>query len=127
MRHRVNKGRKLNRSAGHRRALLRNLLTSLIDSGRLETTVSKAKELKDFSEKTISQAIGADLSVRRKLFSLITKKSLAEKLFNEVLPSFGDRRSGFTRVVKIGRRMSDGSEKARIEFVGNGHEDKSTK
>lgn len=124
MRHRINKGRKLNRTSGHRQALLRNLLTSLVDKGKIETTIAKAKELKSFSEKTIASAQRANLSTRRKLFSLITKKEVAEKLFHEILPSFEGRTSGFTRVIKLGQRLSDGSERARIELVKKKDENK---
>lgn len=117
MRHRVNKGRKLNRSAPHRRSLQRNLLTSLIKSEHLETTLAKAMELKRISDGIFVRAKKEGFSVKRKLFSLITDKESAEKLFDDIIPRFKDRTGGFTRVTKLGRRLSDGAEKARIELL----------
>lgn len=122
MRHLVRKGRKLNRTLGHRQALLRNLFTSLIAVGRIETTLAKAKELKSFSELLISRSIIPNLKSRRKMFSLITKKEIAQKFFDETVTSFGSRTSGFTRIRKLGRRFSDGSERASIELIERTHE-----
>lgn len=126
MNHRIKKGRKLNRSLGHRRALLRNLFTSLIMNGRLTTTLAKAKELKSFSDRKISRAKEADLSTRRKFFTLITRKEVAQKLFDKTLVGFKDQNFGFVRVVKMGRRLSDGAERARVELVGEKNEDKNS-
>lgn len=123
MRHQVHKGRKFNRSLAHRRSLMRNLLTSLIEQGHLTTTISKAKELKSFSDNFFSRACNANLSFKRWSFSLITNKAVAERFYQEILPKFGQRRFGFTRVLKMGRRLSDGSERARIEFVEDKKED----
>ena len=126
MKHRIKKGRKLNRSLGHRRALLRNLFTSLIMNGKLTTTLAKAKELKSFSDRNISRAKEANLSTRRKFFSLIGKKEVAQKLFDETLTDLKDQKFGFTRVVKLGRRLSDGAERARVELIGEKNEDKNS-
>ncbi len=117
MRHRVNKGRKLNRSAPHRRSLLRNLLTSLIKTGRLETTLSKAMELKRLADGIFVKAKKESFSMKRKLFSLITDKETARKLLDDIVPRLKDGTGGFTRVTKLGRRLSDGAEKARIELL----------
>lgn len=124
MKHRIRKGRKFNRSKGHRLSLLRNLLTSFLAAGEVETTLAKAKELKTFSERTLSWARRANLSSQRKIFSLITRKETARKLFDEILPAFKNRSSGFVRVVKLGPRMSDGSERARLELVRDQDENK---
>ncbi len=126
MNHRIKKGRKLNRSLGHRHALLRNLFTSLIMNGKLTTTLAKAKELKSFSDRNISRAKEANLSTRRKFFSLITKKEVAQKLFDKTLVGFKDQNFGFVRVVKMGRRLSDGAERARVELIGEKNEDKNS-
>ena len=117
MRHRINKGRKLNRSLPHRRSLQRNLLTSLIKNERLETTLAKAMELKRFSDEIFVKAKKESFSLKRKLFSLITDKETARKLFDDIVPRLKDRTGGFTRVTKLGRRLSDGAEKARIELL----------
>lgn len=126
MKHHIKKGRKFNRSLDHRHALLRNLFTSLIMNGKLTTTLAKAKELKSFSDSQISRAKEADFSTRRKIFSLVTKKEVAQKLFDETLTGLKDQNFGFTRVVKLGRRLSDGAEMARIELVGGKNEDKNS-
>lgn len=126
MKHRIKKGRKFNRSLDHRRALLRNLFTSLIANGKLTTTLAKAKQLKSFADGNISRAKGSGLSTRRKIFSLITKKETAQKLFEETLVNFKDQHFGFVRVTKLGRRLSDGAERARIELVEGKNENKNS-
>jgi large subunit ribosomal protein L17 len=95
-------------------------------NGKLTTTLAKAKELKSFSDSNISRAREANLSTRRKFFSLITKKEVAQKLFDETLTDLKDQKFGFTRVVKLGRRLSDGAERARVELVGEKNEDKNS-
>jgi len=126
VKHRIKKGRKLNRSLDHRRALLRNLFTSLIMNGKLTTTLAKAKELKSFSDRNISRAKEANLSRRRKFFSLVGKKEVAQKLLDETLTDLKDRNFGFTRIIKLGRRLSDGAERARVELIGEKNEDKNS-
>ncbi len=116
MRHRVG-GWKLGRKTNHRRALLRNLVTSLILEERVETTVPKAKAMKPQVEKMITLGKKGDLAARRLASSYLMTREAVEKLF-EVAPRFGDRNGGYTRIVLTGVRKGDGGQKAFIELLG---------
>ncbi len=116
MRHRVG-GWKLGRNTEHRRALLRNLVTSLIVEERIETTVPKAKAMKPQVEKMISLGKRGDLAARRQAGSYLMTREAVEKLF-EIAPRFGDRNGGYTRIVLTGVRKGDGGQKAFIELLG---------
>lgn len=118
MRHRVS-GRKLRRDTAHRRALLRNLVTSLLDKERVRTTLAKAKAARPLAEKTITLAKGDTLHARRQALRFIFKKEVVRKLFEELGPRFSERPGGYTRIVKIGPRAGDGAEMAMIELVGS--------
>ncbi len=116
MRHRV-AGWKLGRNTSHRRALLRNLVTSLILEERIETTVPKAKAMRPHVEKMISLGKRGDVSARRQAASFLMTRAAVDKLF-EIAPRFGDREGGFTRVIRSSFRRGDGGEKAFIELLG---------
>lgn len=116
MRHRK-KGRKLSRTAAHRKALLANLACSLIEHGQITTTVAKSKELRVVIESLVSLALEGDLASRRRALATLHKKEAVTKLFGEMAPQFGRRTGGYTRILRVGARYGDGAEMARIEFV----------
>ncbi len=111
------KGRKFNRTAEHRSALLRNLATSLFLHGRVETTVAKAKELRTFAEPLITKAKRGDLHARRLVKRSITQEAALEKLFGEIGPRYAERPGGYTRVLHVGHRAGDAADVAIIELV----------
>ena len=117
MRHR-NSGRKLGRKSSHRAALFNNLVTSLLEHGRIETTEAKAKELRPFVEKLITKARSGTLHDRRIAGKHVHKRETADKLFQDLGKRFATRRGGYTRILKTGHRKGDGAEMARIELVG---------
>ena len=116
MRHRV-KGRKLSRTASHRKATMRALTMALVKEHRITTTVAKAKELRRFVEPLITRAKEDNLLNRRMVFSSLQNKETVKKLFSEVGPKRADRNGGYTRVIKLGFRQGDGAEMALIELV----------
>lgn len=122
MRHRV-KGRKLSRSASHRKATMTNLAQALFMEDRLVTTVAKAKELRPFAEKLITRAKKGDLHSRREVMKQLKRQDVVDRLIHDVAPSFADRNGGYTRIVKLGFRKSDAAEIALIELVGRGMQD----
>ncbi len=117
MRHRK-AGRQLRRTSEQRLALLRNLASSLIEHGAIETTEAKAKELRPFVEKLVTKAKQGTLHARRLAGRHVHKRDTADKLFRELGPKFAARPGGYTRILKTGARRGDGAEMARIEFVG---------
>ncbi|HEX7120568.1 MAG TPA: 50S ribosomal protein L17 [Longimicrobiales bacterium] len=116
MRHRK-KGRHFSRTAEHRRAMLRNLATSLFRHGRIETTTAKAKELRTFAEPLITKAKRGDLHARRLVARKIHDREVLAKLFEEIGPRYADRPGGYTRVMHLGHRSGDAAEMAIIELV----------
>ncbi len=118
MRHRK-AGRSLRRTSEQRLALLRNLATSLIEQGAIETTEAKAKELRPFVERLITKARTGTLHARRIAGKHVQKREAADKLFQEVGPKFAARAGGYTRILKTGHRKGDGADMARIELVGD--------
>ncbi len=116
MRHRV-KGRKLNRTASHREALLRNLATSLLKHKRIKTTVAKAKEARSFVESLITKARKNDLHSKRQIMNVIKDKEVVKELFSEIVSKVGERPGGYTRVIKLGNRSGDAAEVAILELV----------
>ncbi len=116
MRHRK-KGRKLNRTASHRRAMLRNMASSLFIHGRIETTTAKAKELRPYAERLITLAKRGDLHARRLAAARMQGRDAVGKLFDEIGPRFQDRPGGYTRILKLGARKGDAAEMALIELV----------
>lgn len=118
MRHR-NEGRKLSRNTSHRRALLRNLVTSLLEHGRLMTTLPKAKEVRPLAEKMITLGKRDNLAARRQVQSYLLKEAIAKKVFDTIAPKFADRKGGYSRIIKLGNRKGDGAEIAIIELLGS--------
>lgn len=109
--------RKLGRSTDHRRAMLRAMVTFLLEKGKIETTVTRAKEVRSVAEKMITTAKQDDLHAKRQVFSFITKEDVAKKLFDEIAPKYKERPGGYTRIIKIGPRRGDAAEMALIELV----------
>ena len=116
MRHRV-KGRKLSRTAAHRKATMRALSMALIKELRISTTVAKAKELRGFVEPLITRAKVDSHHNRKQVFSSLQNNDAVTKLFTEIGPKVGDRPGGYTRIVKAGYRQGDAAEIAIIELV----------
>ncbi|NIZ19694.1 50S ribosomal protein L17 [Entomospira culicis] len=108
---------RLGRNASHRRALLKNLATSLIKHGQIETTQAKAKELRSVVEKLVTRARVDSVHNRRVVAKFITDKEVAKKLFTEVAVQYVGRPGGYTRIVKTGQRRGDASPMAIIAFV----------
>ena len=117
MRHR-NQGRKLSRNTEHRRALLRNLVTSLLLEERIETTVPKAKAARSLAEEIITLGKRGDLHARRLAASYCLSAAAVSKLFNEVAKRYESRRGGYTRLVRTGWRKGDGADTAVLELIG---------
>ena len=117
MRHR-NAGYKLGRNTSHRRALLRNLVTSIIMEDRVETTVAKAKAVRPHVEKLITLGKKGDLHSRRQALSFLQTRDAVTRLFDTVAPRYGDRNGGYLRIVRRGFQRGDGAEKAFIELLG---------
>ncbi|MDK2798979.1 MAG: large subunit ribosomal protein [Clostridiales bacterium] len=109
--------RKLGRPTDQRRAMLRNLVTSVLESGRIETTVARAKEVRSMAEKMITLGKEGSLHSRRQALAYITKEDVVKKLFDEIAPKYADRQGGYTRIVKMGPRRGDAAEMAIIELV----------
>ncbi len=116
MRH-LNSGRKLNRTSAHRKALFRNLVTSLLEHEHVQTTDAKAKELRRVADRMITLGKRGDLAARREVLKDITDRDVVAKLFAEIGPRFADRPGGYTRILKVGQRQGDGASMARIELV----------
>jgi len=116
MRH-LNAGRKLKRTASHRKALMESLATSLILYKSVRTTVAKAKETRMYIEPLITKAKKDDVPARRHISRFIKNREALRILFKEVAPKTGDRPGGYTRVIKLGQRHGDGGEVAIIELV----------
>lgn len=116
MRHRA-RGRQLSRTASHRKALLANLATSLLEHERIVTTEAKAKELRPYVERLITLARRGDLHARRQVERKIKSRVASGKLFRELGPRFSSRPGGYTRIIKLGSRPGDGAELARIELL----------
>lgn len=108
---------KLGRTSSHRRALLRNQLRSLIQHERIETTLAKAKALRPFAEKVITQGRSDTVQARRLVNRWIGDRDLIHKLFHEIAPRFADRPGGYLRIIKLGPRWGDGGERAIVELV----------
>jgi large subunit ribosomal protein L17 len=118
MRHR-NEGRKLSRNTSHRRALLRNLVTSLLEHGRVMTTLPKAKEVRPLAEKMITLGKRDNLAARRMVHSYLLKDATAKKVFDTIAPKFADRKGGYSRIIRLGNRKGDGADIAIIELLGS--------
>ncbi len=108
---------KLNKTSSHRKAMFRNMSESLISKERITTTLAKAKELRRIVEKLITKAKINNLHNIRIISRYISDKDMLMKLFNEIAPRYIDRKGGYTRIYKLGRRLGDAAEEAIIEFV----------
>ena len=117
MRH-LNRGRKLNRTSAHRKALFKNLVLALIRHGRIRTTDAKAKELRRVADRMVTLGKQNDLAARRHVFAFVQSHEAVQKLFNEIAPRFKERSGGYTRVVKFGFRRGDAAPLSIIEFTG---------
>ena len=109
--------RKLGRASDHRKAMLRAMVTFLIEKGKIETTVTRAKEVRSVAEKMITLAKQNNLHSKRQVYSFITKEAVAKKLFDEVAPKYADTNGGYTRIIKSGPRRGDAAEMAIIELI----------
>ncbi len=116
MRHRK-AGRKLNRTSSHRRAMLRNMVTELLDNEQMITTVAKAKELRPFAEKMITLGKRETLHARRQALAVIRRKEVVSKLFDTLATRYAKRPGGYTRIIRLGNRKGDAAPLALIELV----------
>jgi large subunit ribosomal protein L17 len=116
MRHGVS-GRKFDMPTAQRMALFRGLVRDLFIHERITTTVPRAKEMRPFAEKMITLGKHGDLNARRKALAFVTDKDVVAKLFAEIAPRYSARPGGYTRIVKLGKRLGDGADMAMIELV----------
>jgi len=110
-------GRKLGRNSGHRNAMMRNMVTSLIEHGRITTTDSRAKELRKLVDRMITLGKRGDLHARRQVSAVIRTRQVVAKLFDQIGPRFKDRPGGYTRIIKLGSRLGDNAPQSIIELV----------
>ena len=109
--------RKLGRPTDHRNAMLRGMVTYLLENGSIETTVTRAKEVRSMAEKMITLGKDATLHNKRQALAYITKEDVVKKLFDEIAPKYADRVGGYTQVYKLGPRRGDAAEMALIKLV----------
>ena len=109
--------RKLGKTTAQRMAMLRQQVTDLLDKGRMETTVTRAKEIAPMAEKMITLGKAKDLASYRQARAFITREDVAKKVFDELAPKYADRNGGYTRITRIGNRRGDAAEIAVIELV----------
>ena len=109
--------RKLGRPTDQRIAMLRNLVTSLLEHGKIETTVSRAKETRALAEQMITLGKRNTLHTRRQALSFITKEDVVTKVFGEIAPKYAERNGGYTRIIKVGPRRGDAAEISILELV----------
>jgi large subunit ribosomal protein L17 len=118
MRH-LNSGSKLGKQPAHRRAVLRNLVTNLIEKERIQTTLRRAKAARPIAEQMITLGKRDSLHARRQAAAFLMTMNATKKLFGELAPRFADRPGGYTRIVRSGWRIGDGAELAILEFIGS--------
>ena len=109
--------RKLGRTSDNRKAMLRAMVTFLLENGKIETTVTRAKEVRIMAEKMITLGKEGSLHSKRQVFAYVTKEGVAKKLFDEIAPKYADKNGGYTRIIKIGPRRGDAAEMAIIQLV----------
>ena len=109
--------RKLGKNTAQRMAMLRQQVTDFLDKGRMETTVTRAKEIAPMAEKMITLGKAKDLAAYRQALSFITREDVAKKVFDEIAPKYAERNGGYTRITRIGTRRGDAAEVAVIELV----------
>jgi large subunit ribosomal protein L17 len=118
MRH-LKQGRKLGRTTAHRKALLRNLATALLEHERIITTEPKAKELRRVADKLVTLGKRGNLHARRQALQVVQSNAVVRKLFDEIAPRFAERHGGYTRILRLGYRPGDAAAMAVIELVDN--------
>ena len=109
--------RKLGRASDHRKAMLRAMVTYLFENGRIETTVTRAKEVRSMTEKYITLAKDNSLSSKRQALAFITKEDVVKKLYSEIAPKYAEVNGGYCRIIKTGPRRGDAAEMAIIELI----------
>ena len=109
--------RKLGRPTAHRMAMLRGMVTLLLENGQIETTLTRAKEVRSMAEKMITLGKKNTLASRRAALAYITKEDVVTKLFNEIAPGYAKRNGGYTRILKLGPRRGDAAEMAIVALV----------
>ena len=109
--------RKLGKTTAQRKAMLRQQVTDFLDKGRMETTVTRAKEIAPLAEKMITLGKAKDLASYRQALEFITREDVAKKVFDEIAPKYADRNGGYTRITRVGIRRGDAAETAVIELV----------
>ncbi|MFT8314770.1 MAG: 50S ribosomal protein L17 [Clostridium sp.] len=109
--------RKLGRPTDQRKAMLRNLVTSLLKHGKIETTETRAKETRSLAEKMVTLAKRGDLHARRQVLAFVTEEDVVSELFDTLAPKYVDRNGGYTRILKMGPRRGDGAEIVILELV----------
>lgn len=109
--------RRLGLRSDHRRSVLRNSVTSLLEQGKITTTETRAKEIKRLTDKMITLGKRGDLHARRQAFSYLTSEDVVSKLFNDIAPRYSERQGGYTRIIKVGTRKGDGAPMAILELV----------
>ena len=109
--------RKLGRATSHRTAMLRAMVTFLFENGKIETTVTRAKEVRSLAEKMLTIAKDNSLHNKRMVMSFLTKEDVTHKLFSEIAPKYADRFGGYTRITRLGPRRGDAAEMAIIELI----------
>jgi large subunit ribosomal protein L17 len=119
MRHGRKSGRKLGRTQSHRKAMLRNMVTSFLEHEEIETTDAKAKELRSLAERlvTLGKRGANDLAARRRVARVVRDRKVAAKLFTEIAPRYADRPGGYTRILKVGKRLGDAASLSILQFV----------
>jgi large subunit ribosomal protein L17 len=119
MRHRRKRGRKLGRTQSHRKAMLRNMVTSFFEHEEIETTDAKARELRSLAERlvTLGKRGANDLAARRQVAKIVRDRKVASKLFAEIGPRYADRPGGYTRILKVGKRLGDAASLSILQFV----------
>ncbi len=109
--------RKLGRPTSHRNLMLRNQVTSLLKNGRIETTVTRAKETKKLAEKMITLAKRGDLHARRQVLAFVTEETVVKRLFDEIAPNYKERNGGYTRLIQTGPRRGDAAPMCKLELI----------
>ena len=116
MRHKVHTF-KIGRTGAHRKAMLANMVSSLIEHGEIKTTITKAKEARRVADKMVTLGKKGDLHRRRLAVSKLRDKTAVKKLFDEIAPQYAERNGGYTRIIKLGRRQGDAAEMCLLQFV----------
>lgn len=126
MRH-LKAGKRLGVTTSHRKAMMRNLVTALLEHGEIKTTITRAKEMRKYFDKMIGLGKKRDLHARRQALSFIMSKEVVKKLFDEYGPLYENRNGGYTRIYKLGRRLGDNAQMALIQMVDLKEEEKPAK